>query len=157
MKKTLLLLMAGLAVWIMSRLPHPAVDIGKLEPVELVLLTKTEQNIRVETDTGAWGEGTTLEEAVEHLKQADSKEVFLDTAEKILIRGDLNGCWQEVWTLFRPAAQVCRISGEIELTEAAAYLTMHPAGMTLGKIRAGGGNVEILMIKEGRGSIAKTG
>lgn len=156
MKKTAWLLIAA-AAWLLGHLPHPAVDIGKLEPVEAVLISETPAGVRLETDTGAWGEGATLEEAVADLNQADSREVFLDTAEKILIRGDVSAYWQEIWEQFRPAAQICRTAGEIDLSEAAEYLTMHPTSMTLGKLRAGAGQMEFVSITEGRGSLAPSG
>ena len=157
MKKLGLILLIGAAAWLMGRLPHPAVDIGKLEPVEVVLLTATDQGIRMETDTGAWGEGETLEDAVTTLKQADSSEVFLDTAEKVLIRGDMTNYWAEIWVHFRPAAQVCLVRDEVDLQEAADYLTMHPTGLTLGKLRAGLGEWKTLTITEGRGRLEDTG
>ena len=157
MKKIGLILLIGAAAWLMSRLPHPAVDIGKLEPVEVVLLTATDEGIRLETDTGAWGEGATLKAAVAALKQADSEEVFLDTAEKVLIRGNMTDYWQEIWIQFRPAAQVCLVRDNVDLREAAEYLTMHPTGLTLGKLRAGMGEWQILTITEGRGRYEDTG
>ena len=157
MKKLGLILLIGAAAWLMGRLPHPAVDIGKLEPVEVVLLTATDQGIRMETDTGTWGEGETLEDAVTALKQADSGEVFLDTAEKVLIRGDMTDYWAEIWAHFRPAAQVCLVRDEVDLQEAADYLTMHPTGLTLGKLRVGLGEWKTLTITEGRGRLEDTG
>ena len=157
MKKLGLILLLGAAAWLMNRLPHPAVDIGKLEPVEVVLLSATDRGIRLDTDTGAWGEGATLNAAVADLKQADSGEVFLDTAENVLIRGDMAAYWQEIWAHFRPAAQVCRMEGEMDLQEAADYLTMHPTGLTLGKLRAGLGEWKTLTITEGRGRLEDTG
>ena len=157
MKKIGLILLTGAAAWLMSRLPHPAVDIGKLEPVEVVLLTATDEGIRLETDTGAWGEGKTLKDAVAALKQADSKEVFLDTAEKLLICGDMTDYWQEIWIHFRPAAQVCLVTDNVDLQEAAGYLSMHPTGLTLGKLRVGLGEWKTLTITEGRGRLEDTG
>lgn len=150
-KKTGAALLAAAALWALSRLPHPATDIGKLDPVSAVLLTRTETGIRVDTEGGAWGEGVTLADAVEQLKRASSKEVFLETADKILISGNMSGYWEEIYVLFRPACQVCRVIGKPDLKEAAAYLTLHPTNQTLGMLRGGLGKREILILSEGRG------
>ena len=64
MKKYFWGILALAAVWMIPRLSHPAVDIGKLEPVETMLLTVEEQGISIKTDTGAEGYGVTLEGAV---------------------------------------------------------------------------------------------
>lgn len=149
MKKAAGILLALVAIWGISRLPHPAVDVGKLEPVELVLLERTEQGIRIETESGAKGEGRTLAEAAENLQAGASREIFLETADKLLLRGDLTGYWQEIWELFRPDCRVCRVEQELDLMEAAEYLSVHEPEQTLGKLRSGMGIVQTLY-PEGR-------
>lgn len=153
MKRILGAALAVAAVWLMPRLSHPAVDIGKLEPVEAVLLIGTKNGIRLETDTGASGEGKTLEEAVEALREGASGEVFLETADKLLISGDVSSYWPEIYGLFRPNSQVCFANANIDLTEAAAYLEMHPAKQTLAQIRGGLENWSVLTMQEGRGRL----
>lgn len=153
MKRIIGAALAVAVVWLMPRLAHPAVDIGKLEPVEAVLLTETENGIRLETDTGASGEGKTLAEAVEALREGASGEVFLETADKLLICGDVSAYWQEIYGLFRPACQVCLADEEINLEEATAYLDVHPADQTLARIRGGLENWSILTMQEGRGQL----
>ena len=138
------------AVWRLGRLPHPAVDVGKLEPVELVLIEGTEAGIHLETDTGARGTGRNLIEAVEDLQKGASAEVFLESADKILIRGNAERYWPEIWALFRPGCQVCEVKMRIDLTKAAKYLVVHPSGQTLGRQRGGLGEMPVLCEKEGR-------
>lgn len=141
------------AVWGLPRLSHPAVDIGKLEPVEAVRLTAMENGIRVETDTGAKGMGRTLEEAVADLRKGTAGEVFLETADKLLISGDLTEFWNEIFALFRPACQVYLTEDEVDLNEAAEYLDTHPSGQTLGRLRGGLGELPVLKMQEGRGQL----
>lgn len=150
-KKAAAAIAALAALWALSRLPHPATDIGKLEPVSTVLLTRTESGIRVETDSGAWGEGVTLHNAVDQLKTAASKEIFLETADKILLHGDMTGYWEEIFGLFRPSCQLCRVIGQPDLKEAGEYLSLHPTDQTLGTARGGLGKRQILILSEGRG------
>lgn len=140
-----------LGAWILSCLPNPAVDVGRLEPAEVVLLTETEHGIRIRTDTGAWGEGETLSDAVQMLKQSRDREVFLETADKLLLQGQLERYLGEICQLFRPETRICRAVGEPDLEAAGRYLSIHPASATLGELRAGEGNLETLILEEGRG------
>lgn len=150
--KTLGILLAlVLGAWILSRLPNPAVDVGRLEPVEVVQLTVTGDEILIRTDTGAWGAGSALADAVEALKRADDREVFLETADKLLLQGDPEKYLPELYELFRPGSQICRTVGEPDLEAAGHYLTIHPASMTLGQLRAEGGSLQTLILEEGRG------
>lgn len=146
-----LLAAAGLLI----RLPHPAEDIGKLEPVSLVQITASESEIRLRTDTGAVGSGGTLREAVVDLKSGASGSVFLDTADYLLFSGEMGGYLTEIYKVFRPACWICRTQGEPDLAAAAEYLSIHSPKLTLGKLRAGGGPLEELRMEEGRGTLEK--
>lgn len=152
-KRILSAALAVAAVWALPRLSHPAVDIGKLEPVEAVHLIGTETGIRVETDSGASGEGGTLAKAVADLREGTAGKVFLETADKLLISGDVGAYWPEIYELFRLNSQVCLAGEEIDLVEAAAYLDTHPPGQTLAQIRGGIENWSMLTMHEGRGRL----
>ena len=149
-KKTGAAVLLLAAAWGLGRLPHPAVDVGKLEPVELVLIEGTETGIHLKTETGARGTGGNLAEAVEDLRKGASAEVFLESADKILIRGDVERYWPEIWALLRPDCLVCEVKTEIDLASAAEYLSVHPSGQTLGRLLGGLGGMPVLYMKEGR-------
>lgn len=153
MKRVLWLLAALVAVWGLPRLAHPAVDIGKLEPVETILLVMEADGIRMETDTGAVGYGETLEAAVEDLRRSTPAEVYLDTANKLLIAGDAGAHWGSIMELFRPSCVVCRADREIDLQDATEYLSVHKPELTLNQLRAGEENWQYLTIREGRGML----
>lgn len=140
------------AVWVLPRLSHPGVDIGKLEPAEAVQIIAGEDGIRIVTDGGAWGEGQTLEQAVIHLKSGAPAEVFLETADKLVITGPFDD-WETVYRLFRPACRACIAREELDLQEAVGYLRIHPPEQTLGMLRAGAECLRVLEIKEGRGQL----
>lgn len=152
-RRVLALVAVVAALWGIPRLSHPATDIGRLEPVKAVRLTVQQGIVRLETDTGAFGTGITLEEAVENLRKAETDEVFLDTADYLLVSGNLSEHWQVVFALFRPTCQVCAAEGEMDLAEAAEYLDMHSPEQTLGQIRGGIQNWKILRMEEGRGQL----
>lgn len=153
MKRVIWLAVLGAAVWGLPRLSHPAMDIGKLEPVETVLLETGESGIRIRTDSGATGWGKTLEDAIADLEQSTSSELFLDTTSKLMIAGELEPYWQEIQDTFRPSARICRVEGQVDLEEATEYLSVHQPKMTLNSLRVGENNWQILTIKEGRGQL----
>ncbi len=153
MKRILWMTAIIASVWVLPRLSHPAVDIGKLDPVETVLLKIDDRMITLETDLGPSGSGETLEEAIRALRKSASSEIYLDTTNKLLISGNADAYWSEIMDVFRPSSRVCRILEEPDLKEATKYLTAHEPELTLNRIRAGERNWEILIIKEGRGQL----
>lgn len=153
MKRILWLMLLAAAVWGLPRLSHPATDIGRLQPVEAVLLTLDDAGIRIETDGGYRGVGATLEEAVKDLYDAAPAAIYLDTANKLLISGEEEPDWTEILSVFRPSCRVCIVNGDVNLKEAADYLAVHEPEITLNRLRAGEKERQILTIREGRGSL----
>ena len=154
MKKWMIAALAALAV-ILPRLGSPATDIGNLEPVAVVQVIGAPNGVLLRTDTGAEGRGRNFAEAVRTLRSSAPKEVFLDTADFVLLWG--NPDRGPILELFRPACGVCLAGPETNLEEAAAYLTQHPPGRTLAELRAGEGSLPRLIVKEGRGLFARNG
>ena len=151
MKRILWAAAVAAAVWGLPRLSHPAVDIGKLEPVEAVLLTAEGNEIIMETDTGAKGVGNTLEEAVADLREKSDAEVYLDTANKLLLKGNMERYWPEIVDRFRPSCRVCTVEGQVDLEMAAKYLSVHKPELTLNQWRSGERQLQKLIMEEGRG------
>lgn len=151
MKRILWAAALASAVWVLPRLSHPAVDVGKLEPVETVLLRIGENEIVVYTDTGAAGNGRTLKEAWEELRSTAGAEVFPDTASKLLIWGDPAVCRKEILEMFRPSCLVCRAEGWIDPESATRYLSVHKPRLNLNRLRAGEEDWQTLKMEEGRG------
>ena len=150
MKKWLIGILA-LAAIILPKLGTPATDIGKLEPVSVVQIIAGKTGIELYTDTGAVGRGNDLLTAVNDLKESAPKEIFLDTADFVLLWGNLTREQETIQKLFRPACGVCRAAPGIDLPEAAAYLKQHPPGRTLGELRTGQQENQRLIVAEGRG------
>ena len=149
MKRILWLIACVAAVWGLPRLSHPAVDVGKLDPVETVLLTVTETGVKVETDTGARGSGQTLDAAWKELQHRAEKEIFPDTTSNLLISGDPAACWEQIYGMFRPSCRVCRAEGVLDLERVTQYLSVHRPELTLKSLRAGENNWQVLTKKEG--------
>lgn len=153
MKKILLWAALLAAVWGLPRLAHPAVDIGKLEPVETVLLTGEGMMITLETDSGGIGSGVTLEEAIQDLKEKASGEIYLDTTNKILLRGNAEAWQREILAVFRPSSRICKAEGDVDIQEATKFLAIHRPDKTLNHLRSGQSIRQILIMREGRGQL----
>lgn len=134
MKKWLYLLGALAAVGILSRLPHPARDISELKPVEAVYLYKDGGNLCIETDTGDFGAGGSLSEAASDLSAHADGEIFLDTAE-FLILGREIAIDPSFYQYLRPGCRVCYADEPPDLTAAVEYLSAHPPQITLAHLR----------------------
>ena len=134
MKKWLVFAAAVTAVAILSRRPHPARDVARLEPVQAVYIYQKNGTLCIETDTGAAGSGKTLTEAAADLKASASGEIFLDTAEFLLIDPEVT-ITADFHTLLRPICGVTFTHATPDLQAAADYLTIHQPFVTLLELR----------------------
>lgn len=135
MKKWLFPLAALTAVAVLSRLPHPARDISKLDPVQTVYIYMEGDTLHMETDTGDLGSGHTLTEAAQSMKENADAEIFLETAEYLILSPDVP-ISEDFYTHLRPSCRVCFMESRPDLTAAAAYLSIHTPDLTLAKLRA---------------------
>lgn len=139
-----LILAAGL-----GGIPFAGTDVGKLQPVELIRVSRVGDRILVETDTGDRGTGADLAGAFEDLKQTTSGQVFLDTAEYLLVSPAAEGLLPELSEYLRPACGVCLERGKADLEQAAAYLSAHEPKLTLQDYRAGERGIPTLTTRKG--------
>ena len=135
MKKWLIFAAVLTAVAILARRPHPARDVAMLEPVQAVYIYPMDAAICIETDTGASGSGNTLTEAAADLKASASGEIFLDTAEFLLIDPQVT-ITADFHTLLRPTCGVTFTTAPPDLQAAADYLMIHHPFVTLLELRA---------------------
>lgn len=138
MRKWLFFTAALAAVGLLSRLPHPARDIADLKPVRAVWLYMEARMLRLETDTGDKGSGRDLREAAADLKARADGEIFLDTAEFLLLDPGvpIDGA---LFDLLRPDCKVAYASAPPDLKTISEYLNIHPPGVTLAEMRAAAG------------------
>ena len=135
MKKWLIPAAVLATVAVFSRLPHPARDIADLKPVRAVYIHMEGRTLHIETDTGDFGAGADLTEAHEALLTEADGEIFLDTAEFLLL--DPKVPISEVFdSLLRPDCRVTFTDAPPDLEKAAVYLSQHPPELTLARLRA---------------------
>lgn len=126
--------------------PEYGTDVGKLIPVELVFLYKEGEKIVIETDTEDIGRGKTVDEAVRNLTDTTPGEIFLDTADYLLVSEDALVHLNEMNGYLKGKVWVCLAGKGIDVKTAVQYLAVHKPGAT---IRAGTVTEE-LKVFEGR-------
>ncbi|MBQ4601103.1 MAG: hypothetical protein IJO56_00730 [Oscillospiraceae bacterium] len=142
-----------LAIAVLSMLgfaPFQGTDVAKLKPVEVIRVSTDRGSMFVETDTGDIGVGMDAASAFADLKEKASGDIFLETADFILVDPMLAGKISEFSTFLRPACSVCLEFGDADIEAVADFLTAHKPELTLQDIAAGAGSVPALVVQEGR-------
>lgn len=125
-------------------------DVGDLQPVQVVRFYGDAGQVVIETDTGAFGKGETLKSALENMKATTASEVFLDTADYLLISKECEGLLPFLTSYLRPSCAVCVTDGAPIMEEVGAYLEIHVPKVTLMRYRAGNQALPVLKTREGR-------
>ncbi len=128
----------------------PASDVAKLEPVEVIRIQMDRGQILVETDTGQLGRGADLQRAFADLKNRASGDIFLDTAEYVILTEDSRGEIVGLLDYLRPACRVCLEWGRADLQQVAAFLDIHEPELTIMDCQGGQMDLPALVTKEGR-------
>lgn len=150
MKKKLWYLLLGFAALALYLLPSPGQDAVHILPVEVVCLTADQKGVQILTDTGAAAEGKTLPDALRRLRAEAAVEVFLDTADYLLIGEGCEDLLPELMALLRPSCLVCRVRGLPQLEQVGGFLRRHPPTLTLARYRAGIRDFSTLITEGGR-------
>lgn len=127
-------------------LPFAGTDVAKLEPVEVVALSWERNRILVQTDTQEQGRGQTLEATFADLKESADGQVFLETAQYLLLEKDQIHLLPELKTFLRPSCNICIWSGQGDLQDIAQYLEVHHPGLTLLRWLADKSSIPVLKI-----------
>lgn len=135
MKKWLYLLAAAAALAVLSRLPHPARDISKLDPVRAVYISMEAGALHIQTDTGDRGSGPTLTAAEADLRSGGAKEVYLETAEYLILDPHVPIA-EDFFAILHPDCRVCFSREAPDLPTAADYLATHTPPLRLVHLRA---------------------
>lgn len=148
MKKWYLLFLTGFLLW--KTVPSTASDVGKLLPVELLYIDKEGETVVIQTDNELEGHGRTWEEAYRNLEGSASGEVFLDTANTLLVTERTEELIPALLEVLRPSCGVGRFSGGGDLKQTASYLRAHRVQTTILEYVNGETDLQQLIYKEGR-------
>ncbi len=148
--KRIIIYIGILALMLMA--PVERLDVAKLEPVEVVYLTKEGDSVFLATDTKAAGRGADAMAALADLKQTTPGVVYLDTAEYLLVAEDAAGEIDALRGSLRGSVKLC-FGKDIQVDEVAKYLEVHGDLPELKAWKTG----DPLPILEGKKIIQKTG
>lgn len=112
-------------------IPVKRTDIGKLRPVQTVMLYRQDGNVVIRTDTGDRGVGPGAMEALENLKRTTPAVIYLDTADFLLVSKDSLDVLQLLRDTFRGRVQLFLFFGDIDPELASDYLQIHGHGQAL--------------------------
>lgn len=149
MKRILLWAAAFGVVLFFAKVEPAGRNISKLQPVQVLAVS---EGVRIQTDTGEDVTGDSVQAALEKLRDGATGEVFLDTADYLLISD--TALLEEIEPYLRPSCRVCLLEGEPDLERVGEYLQHHDPEVTLNDFTAGRAQLPILRIKEGRMEIA---
>lgn len=122
MKRWPFLLAAVALICVLS--PFRGKDVSKLRPAEWVYLSRSGSSIILETDMGDRGAGENLLVALEDLQNSAPGELFLETADYLLVSKDAIGEVFRLQSVLRPAIAVC-ITETNPNENTAAFLRTH--------------------------------
>ena len=150
MKKWLWMLAGLMAAAALGSGETAGTDVGKLQPVQVVCLARLDGIVSVCTDTGEQGTGPDLKSAVENMKACAAGEIFLETADHLLLMPDCLELLEEAAALLRPSCTLCLLDGEPNMERIGPFLDLHAPAVTLMEYRAGWGQLQTLKTADGR-------
>lgn len=139
---------AAVVLALVAFTPFQGKKLAMLEPAKLLYVTVERQLVCVETDTGSKGTGMTLQQALDDMQKCASAEVFLDTADYLVVSAGALPLVKELSQYLRPGCRICAALTKVDPEEAAAYLDVHLPNRILQE--ADGGNIPVLLTREGR-------
>ena len=104
--------------------PVKRVDIAKLEPVEAVAITVRDGFVHLLTDTESAGQGATVKEAVQSLKENATGIIYLDTARFLLIGEQAQNVADQLWQYLHANVRSAPYSGS-DIIEEVKRLDAH--------------------------------
>lgn len=150
MKRWIWYLAGALIIGALGKMPFSGTDVAKLQPVEVIRVWWERGQAGIETDTGDSGKGVDIAVAIADLKASAAGEVFLETAEHLIITREALALLPELAEYMRPACTICVEDGETDMKAAAAFLDTHQPEMQFRDFLAGSVKIPTLLTREER-------
>ena len=139
MKKLVWLLLAVLILGALDLLPFESREVSALLPVKTILVMRSGEEYTVDVGAGVRAVGQSLKEALRRLCEESPGEVFLPTAEQVVLTEPADEAIEAVAeeTAFRPAAGICVTpDADPDVEALGRYLEAHPLDYTVLDLRA---------------------
>ena len=119
-----ILIYVGILAALLAAPVRPS-NIGQLHPVQVVSIYKDSNWVVIETDTEDRGIGGSALQALQNLKDTTSGNIYLDTAEYLLLTNDTQEEVEALRTELKKSVQLCMCAKQVDLAEAGKYLSVH--------------------------------
>ena len=115
-----------LAVLLLALLcPTKRTELGKLKPVEAVMLYEENDQVILKTDTEDRGSGATVKQALQNMKESSSGIIYMDTADYLLIEVGAEHWIDELRGVLKKGVRICNVGPGVEPEKAASFLRIH--------------------------------
>lgn len=141
------LLLYSLILAAVFAVPVERSDVGKLQPVETVAVYYNVDHFVIKTDTGAVGRGGNLEEAFASLIETTPADIYLDTADYLLLDATAETKIDELRSVLKDSVRLYRFTGDPDLEKVSKYLSVHGGGTKM-KNWENGVVLQVLQCKE---------
>lgn len=137
MKKLWLLLLLALGLAMYRQIPFQSADIADLLPVETIVIHAADMNYQVSCDVQLAGHGRSLVQALEDLTKSAPGNVFLATAQQIVVCGT-DEVWHQLAQLktLRPNARIYQAEYPPGAESVREFLLAHKSDVTILELRA---------------------
>ena len=105
--------------------PVERVDVGQMQPVEVIYICKDADAVVLKTDTGDVGVGVDAETALTDMKQTSAGVIYLDTAQYLVIGPGAQEDAMALKSVLRGSVQLCLAEENMDLKQLAKYLPAH--------------------------------
>ena len=102
--------------------PVERLDVADLEPVQTVAASVENEKLKLHTDTGAVGIGTSADTALQKLEESTPGVIYLDTAEYLLLTEEALGYVDGLRQYLNDSVKVSLWDGEGSIEDAAGFL-----------------------------------
>lgn len=155
MQKLWLLLALTVALSVFGLSPFQTTDIAQLAPVQTMVISATRTQVRVDCGQKLTGQGPDLAAALADLKAGAEGNVFLGTAQQIVVTGHPS-VWAQLLAIpeLRPAARLYQADTPPSADAVTAFLLQHKRQTTLLDLRAAqlyGEHITVPCLTQGEG------
>lgn len=138
MRSIVCVLLVFLILTFAGQLPFEIHDAAELTPIRTLQVEATGRGFILRGDGGQQGSGESFALAVEDLKSSSSGVAFLQTAQKIILSGNIDLAVEQVIAsdALRPSSEVYTARERLDLEEVTAYLAARSSDVTVSDLRS---------------------
>ncbi len=111
--------------------PVERTDVGRLRPVETVMVYKRGEDLVIRTDTDDMGIGPDAATAFVNLKSTTPAVIYLDTADFLLVSDEAIDQVEQLRQVLKPTVEMYRFEDDIDPKAASEFLSVHGNGIKL--------------------------